>query len=157
MLSIVERRRFIRHPICYPLEFEYPTNKVRGLSRTINISEGGLLFLSKHKAHPGKIIVLKMPLMNRLYKVSAKVVHVNEDAENPKLYNIGVSFYRFSDAFKVKLIEQVYLIDEYRSLRSLQLGREISFKEASKEWIRRYSKKFSQLFSKTVIKRHEKN
>jgi len=157
MLTTVERRRFIRHPICYPLEFEYAPQETSEISHTVNISEGGLLFLSRHSAQVGKTVVLKLPLLNRLFRVGAKVVHVNKDAENPRLYDIGVSFYRFSDAFKVKLIEQIYLIDEYRALRSLQLGREISFKKASKEWIKRYSKKFSQLFGKTIIKRHEKN
>jgi hypothetical protein len=153
MLATVERRQFIRHPICYPLEFEYAPKNAVELSRTINISEGGLLFLSRHTAQEGKNIVLKMPFLNRLYKISARVVHVRNDTDNPKLYNIGVSFYRFSDAFKVKLIEQIYLIDEYRALRSLQLGREISFKDASREWIRRYSKKFSLLFKKTMFKK----
>jgi hypothetical protein len=66
--------------------------------------------------------------------------------EEARLYNIGVSFYRFSDAFKVKLIEQIYLIDEYRILRSVQLGHDISLKEASEEWIKRYSKRFARLY-----------
>ncbi|MDD5044896.1 MAG: PilZ domain-containing protein, partial [Candidatus Omnitrophica bacterium] len=140
MLTTIERRHFIRHPICYPVEFEYAAQKPGEMSRTVNISEGGLLFLSNHAAEVGKVVVLKLPLLNRLFKVGAKVVHVDKDEENPRFYDIGVSFYRFSDAFKVKLIEQIYLIDEYRSLRSLQLGKEISFKDASREWIKRYSK-----------------
>ncbi len=73
-------------------------------------------------------------------------MHVDKDNEDPKMYNVGVAFYRYSDAFKVKLIEQIYLIDEYRSLRSVQLGRNISFDEASREWIKRYSKRFSELY-----------
>ena len=146
MLLRKERRRFLRHPICYPLEFEYAPKKICQRSHSVNISEGGLLFLSKHLLQPGKIIILKIPIQNKLFKVRAKVIHARPDVENPKLYDIGVSFYRYSDAFKVKLIEQIYLIDEYRALRSLQLGREVEFKEASEEWIKRYSKKFDKLF-----------
>ena len=141
-----ERRQFVRHPICYPLEFEYAPKKIRERSHSVNISEGGLLFLSKHLVRCGKIIILKIPIQNKLFKVKARVMHIRPDAENPKLYDIGVSFYRYSDAFKVKLIEQIYLIDEYRALRSVQLNREVSFKEASEEWIKRYSKKFDRLF-----------
>ena len=146
MLSLKERRRFVRHPICYPLEFEYAPKKILERSQTVDVSEGGLLFLSRRHLQIGKIIILKLPLQNRLFKVRARVVHVNHDKENPKLYNIGVSFYRHSDAFEVKLVEQLYLMDEYRALRSIQLGREVSFKEASLEWIRKYSKKFDQMF-----------
>ncbi|MFH1753710.1 MAG: PilZ domain-containing protein [Candidatus Omnitrophota bacterium] len=146
VLSFKERRRFVRHPICYPLEFEYAPRKIIERSRTVDVSEGGLLFLSKRNLQSGKTIILKMPLQNRLFRVKAKVVHVQQDRENPKLYNIGVSFYRHSDAFEVKLVEQIYLMDEYRALRAIQLGREVSFKEASLEWVRKYAKKFDDLF-----------
>ena len=37
-------------------------------------------------------------------------------------------------------------MDEYRSLRSIQLGHDVSFKEASLEWVRLYAKKFNEMF-----------
>ena len=73
-------------------------------------------------------------------------MHATKDIENKDLFNVGVSFYRYSDAFKVKLVEQLYLIDEYRMLRSLQLGHELSMQKASEEWIKRYSKRFARLY-----------
>jgi len=146
MLTIRERRRFVRHPMCYPLEFEYAPRKLWERSQTVDISQGGLLFLSRRQLRPGRIIILKLPLQNKLFKVRAKVVHVKQDKENPRLYNVGVSFYRRSDAFGVKLVEQIYLMDEYRAMRSLELGREVSFKEASLEWVKRYAKKFDEMF-----------
>ena len=51
-----------------------------------------------------------------------------------------------SDALKVKLTEEIYLIAEYRDLRSIELGREISLEEASQEWVRRYSARFKKLY-----------
>jgi len=156
MVQSKERRRFVRHPICSPLEFEHIPKKVKERSHTINISEGGLLFLSRHSLHNGELIILKLPVQNKLFRVRAKVVHVNKDADTPDMYDVGVSFYRYSDAFKVKLIEQMYLIDEYRVLRALQLGRDISFEEASREWIKRYSKRFDRLFWGSKRKHKEK-
>ena len=141
-----ERRRFIRHPVCYPLEFEYAPKKIKEKTRALNVSEGGLLFISRHSLRKGELIILKMPLQNKVFKVKAKVMHVTKDSESPNLFNIGVSFYRYSDAFKVKLIEQIYLIDEYRILRSLQLGHEMTMQKASEEWIKRYSKRFARLY-----------
>ncbi len=145
-VQIKERRHFIRHPICYPLEFEYAPKNISEKTETINVSRGGLLFLSKYRLKNGKIIILKLPIWDKIAKIRARVMHVDKDNEDPKMYNVGVAFYRYSDAFKVKLIEQIYLIDEYRSLRSVQLGRNISFDEASREWIKRYSKRFSELY-----------
>ncbi len=145
MLQVKERRHFIRHPICYPLEYEHMPKNIKEKTKTLNVSEGGLLFLSKHRLQQGKVIILKLPLQSKIFRIKAKVVHVVKDADS-QLYNVGVSFYRFSDAFKVKLIEQIYLIDEYRILRSVQLGRNISLKEASEEWIKRYSKRFAKLY-----------
>ena len=146
MLYTKERRHFIRHPVCYPLEFEHLSKKIRERTRTLNVSEGGLLFLSKHPIKKNEIIILKMPLQDKVFRIRAKVMHTTKDSENTGLFNIGVSFYRYSDAFKVKLVEQLYLIDEYRMLRSLQLGHELSMQEASEEWIKRYSKRFARLY-----------
>ena len=146
MLHMKERRHFIRHPICYPLEFEHASNKMGEKTKTLNVSEGGLLFLSKHPLKESEIIILKMPVQDKVFRVKAKVMHVTKDSENKDLFNVGVSFYRYSDAFKVKLVEQLYLIDEYRMLRSLQLGHELSMQKASEEWIKRYSKRFARLY-----------
>ena len=146
MLGINERRKFIRHPICYPLEFEYAPRSIVDRTNTINISEGGLLFLSKQAVPAGDIIVINLTFQDKLFRVKARVVHANKDRDNPNLYDIGVAFYKHEDAFKVKLIEQIYLIDEYRALRSVQLGRDVDFKEASDDWIKKYSDRFDQLF-----------
>jgi hypothetical protein len=146
MLHTKERRHFIRHPVCYPLEFEHASKKIKERTKTLNVSEGGLLFLSKHSLKKNEIIILKMPLQDKVFKIKAKVMHAVKDSENTDLFNIGVSFYRYSDAFKVKLVEQLYLIDEYRMLRSLQLGYELSMQKASEEWIKRYSKRFARLY-----------
>lgn len=146
MPHMKEKRRFIRHPICYPLEFKYAPKKIKERTKTLNVSEGGLLFLSRHPLKKSEIVILKMPLRGKVFRVEAKVMHATKDSENTDLFNIGVSFYRYSDAFRVKLVEQIYLIDEYRMLRSLQLGHELSMQKASEEWIKRYSKRFARLY-----------
>ena len=86
-----------------------------------------------------------MPLYGKVFHIKARVVHTEKNYESG-LFSIGVEFVTYSDAFKVKLIEQIYLIEEYRELRSLQLGREMTIQEASQEWIKRYSKRFEQLY-----------
>jgi len=150
--KLLEKRHFIRHPLNFPLEYAIlkPSDpKDSGIdperSTTINISQGGLLFAGKRPVKINSIIKIRMPFQDKIFNVRAKVVHCNKSLDT-KLHNIGVCFYRISDAFKVKLIEQVYLISEYRDLRSIQLGRDISLEEASKEWIKRYSERFKRLY-----------
>jgi c-di-GMP-binding flagellar brake protein YcgR len=145
-----ERRHFIRHPLCFPLEYKIITKAAKKADKelkadTINVSRGGLLFSAKKPVDVDAVICVKMPFRDKIFKVRAKVVHCQKNLET-KLYNIGVCFHRFGDAFKIKLIEQMYLILEYRDLRSLQLGREMSLQTASKEWIKRYSERFKRLY-----------
>jgi c-di-GMP-binding flagellar brake protein YcgR len=141
-----ERRRFIRHLLVSPLEFDIEDDsKQCEKTHTVNISEGGLMFISPHEVEEGKIIKLNMPLYDKVFKITAKVVHTEKNPESG-LFNVGVAFITYSDAFKVKLIEQIYLIEEYRVLRSLQIGKEMTLQEASKEWIKRYSERFEKLY-----------
>ena len=141
-----EKRKYIRHLLVSPLEFTVDKNADNAeRTQTINVSEGGLMFVSQCSVGSGSIIKLNMPLYGKVFHIKAKVAHV-EQCKDSELFNIGVKFVTYSDAFKVKLIEQIYLIEEYRVLRSLQLGREMTIQEASQEWIKRYSERFEQLY-----------
>lgn len=140
-----ERRRFIRHLLVNPLEFQIVDEEKIERTETVDVSEGGLMFMSKIDVALGTMIKLQMPLYDKVFSIKAKVVHTSNDGDTG-LHKVGVSFVDYADAFKVKLIEQIYLIEEYRVLRSLQLGKEVSLKEASKEWIKRYSERFEKLY-----------
>lgn len=149
-IQTTERRRFIRHPLSLPLAYKVirPGFEKDGediQSKTINISIGGLLFPAKHSVRPDSMIAIKMPFRDKVFNVKAKVVRCVNNPET-KLYDIAVSFFRLHEAFKVKMIEQIYLIAEYRDLLSLQLNRNVSLEEASRRWIKRYSERFKRLY-----------
>lgn len=149
-LSLRERRRFIRHPLCIPLKYTVDQSQVRAAgeerrSTTINVSMGGLLFAARRPVPERARIRIAMPFQDKRFNVRATVVHCEKTPEKG-LYNIGVCFCRLNDAFKVKLIEQFYLISEFRDLWSIQLGKDVSLNDASREWIRRYSRRFRRLY-----------
>ena len=149
-IVVEERRKFIRHPLCFPLSYRVVDKgthdgEKESRSNTINVSMGGLLFAAKRPVDAGSTIIVKMPFENKVFNIRAKVVRCDRNPET-KLSNIGVRFYRTNDAFKVKLIEQIYLISEYRDLKSMQLGRQVSLEEASREWIKRYSERFKRMY-----------
>ena len=146
----LERRRYIRHAMSFPLTYRIRKTKSRvshkeGHSRTINIGRAGLLFPAKHSAKKGAIIRITMPFQDKAFKVNAKVIHCSQDSKT-KFYNIGVSFQNPSDAFRVRLIEQMYLISEFRDLRIAQLKRDVTLQEASEEWIKKYSRSFERVY-----------
>ncbi len=162
-LPIDERRKFIRHQLCFPLNYQVldegaadksgeKTAKISGAkkyksgrSTSINISIGGILFAAKHPVKVGAIIVIKMPFQDKIFNVKAKVAHCIKNSET-KLYNIGATFHSAGSAYKVKLVEQLCLISEFRDIRSIELGKQVSLESASKEWIKRYSDRFSRLY-----------
>ena len=149
-LQIIERRHFIRHPLSLPLVYKIIKSRkdqdLPGLrSKTLDVSMGGLLFPSKNPVKLNSLIEIEMPFENKVFNFKARVVRCINNAET-KLYDIAVSFFRLREAFKAKMIEQIYLISEYRDLLSLQAGKEISLEEASRKWIKRYSKRFKRLY-----------
>lgn len=150
-MQTVEYRRFIRHPLCLPLSFtiikEKKTAKTEDEERssTINVSLGGLLFPSKRKVAAGEAIVIKMPFEAKVFNIRAKVVRCLKSDES-NLFEIAVSFSRPQEAFKVKMVEQIYLIAEYRDLLRVQTGKEVTLEEASRKWIKKYSERFSRLY-----------
>ena len=47
-----EKRRFIRHLLVNPLEFQVSEEEEPQKSETVNVSEGGLMFMSKRTSSP---------------------------------------------------------------------------------------------------------
>jgi len=149
-LPIIERRHFIRHPLALPLTYRVikpglDRSREDMQSETSDVSMGGLLFPAKHSVEPNSMIAIKMPFEDKMFNIKAKVIRCVNNP-NTKFYDIAVSFFRIHEAFKAKMIEQIYLISEYRDLLSLQLGKEVSLDEASRKWIKRYSERFKRLY-----------
>ena len=146
----IERRHYIRHPISLPLAYSVVKQGLIDsaggiLTETNNVSIGGLSFPARHPVKADSIIAIKMPFEDKIFNVKAKVVRCENNAET-KLYDVAVKFFRLYEAFKVKMIEQIYFISEYRDLLILQTGKEVSLEEASRKWIKRYSKRFKRLY-----------
>ncbi|MCX5678875.1 MAG: PilZ domain-containing protein [Candidatus Omnitrophica bacterium] len=158
-IPVDERRRFIRHQMCFPLNYKVvkegsltKDEKVQAKelgkkthSTSIDISIGGILFSAKHPVKAGSVILIEMPFQDKIFNLRAMVAHCSKNKET-KLYNIGAAFQKLSAAYKVKLVEQLCLISEFRDIRSIELGKQISLEKASKEWIKRYSSRFRRLY-----------
>lgn len=152
-VQVIERRHFIRHPLPLPLTYRVIRPRLsKGMgdtedarSETINVSTGGLLFPATHPVKTNSLIAIRMPFEDKVFNLKARVIRC---VNNPKtnLYDIAVSFFRVREAFRAKMIEQIFFIKEYRDLLTLQSGREISLEEASRDWVKRYSEQFKTLY-----------
>src|SRR3569623_530942 len=119
-MQMIEYRRFIRHSLCFPLSFKILKKGSQERTKTINVSLGGLLFPAKQAVDAGSRILINMPFENKVFNIRAQVVRCTKSA---KLYEVAVSFSSPQEAFKAKMIEQIYLIAEYRDLLTLQQGK----------------------------------
>ena len=149
-MQVIEYRHFIRHSLSLPLSYKVIEKSLKKdpeniRSQTINVSLGGLLFPAKHPVDPESKIEIKMPFENKVFNVKARVVRCIQNSDT-KLYDIAVNFVRTQEAFKAKMIEQIYLIAGYRDMLSLESGEEVSMEEASRKWIERYSERFKRLY-----------
>lgn len=135
-------RSFIRHPANMPIEFgtdPKTKNKVRTLQ---NVSTGGLCFVSETAFEKG--VQLKINIPNLRYKFFEECV-VIWCRKKEKKYEIGVKFLDDQTTFRMRMVEQICYIENYRKEVFSNEGRKLTAKEASDEWIEKFAKEFPRV------------
>ena len=149
-----ERRSNVRHAVEIPVRFRIlselkqpskPDPALLQSQRTKNISESGLLFLSKERFKSGTLLELTLPIHGTTFTIVGKVVHSSRDSESG-LFRSGINFSKSDSVFKIKMAEQVYQIDQYRKSLSAKEGRVISQEEAAERWITVHSNEFANFY-----------
>lgn len=131
-------RSYIRHPASMPIEFNQ-NNKTSGRPKQLeNISGGGLCFLSDTAVETGSQVSITIPNLKHDFTETAIVMWCKPQKER---YQIGVKFRNSESTFRMRMIEQICYIEKYRS-EMQAAGRELSWAEASSEWISRYAASF---------------
>lgn len=133
------QRRFIRHTADVPIE-------VRTVSATSprphtgrDVSEGGLSFRSDEALPVGSLIEIRIPTVDPPFVAQARVVWVRSEAGQ---HCIGAEFLDAAAAFRVRMVEQICAIEQFRGRLREEEGRELTREEAAREWIRRYAGRF---------------
>jgi hypothetical protein len=138
-----ESRQFIRHPADVPIEISMGTEPAAGGPRatgtTRDVSLGGLAFHSLSCPDRGQLVEIHIPTVKPEFRTQARVVWCRSLAEG---YEVGVAFLASSDAFRVRMVEQVCQIEHYRAEVREREGRVLSGPEAASEWIRKYAAAF---------------
>jgi hypothetical protein len=140
-----EKRKFIRHPLSYPLRTRVLKQEMRSpvvRSRSENIGNGGLLFSCKTAIKEGSEVEINLTVEGRNFLLDGTVVRC-DPVENGN-YNVATSFNRQDEVLKVRMMEQVVRIEEFKNRLERRCNKKIDFAWVAKQWIKRYSKYFAE-------------
>jgi hypothetical protein len=133
------RREFIRHTAEVPIHIHSVANGRRRMRPSLNVSFGGLAFLSDEPLEPGTTVEVRIDAVRPPFEAGAVVAwcHPHEDR-----FSVGVHFLDPADAFRSRMVQQVCAIERYREEIRKQEGRELTGTEAADEWIRKFAERF---------------
>ena len=130
-------RSFIRHPTDIPIEIRLGDQRcTREPLR--NVSGGGLCFQHPQAAPIGSVIVVRIALTSPPFEACCRVTWCQADVG---AWQVGVEFMDQDDLFRLRMVEQICHIEQYRTAAASQ-GRSLSSHEAAVEWIEQYAEAF---------------
>jgi hypothetical protein len=133
------QRAYIRHPSDIPIEIARAPRGRKDRQPLHNISFGGLCCGCRAYVKPGSLIWLNIAMVEPPFEAKARVVWCHSCASG---YDLGVEFMDAEDAFRVRMVEQIFHIEQYkRQVRDAE-GREISAEQAAHEWISKHAADF---------------
>ena len=135
-------RRYIRHPSDIPIQFVLGDVVAHKKDYLTNISEGGLSFRAYTYIEPGSSILIQIPISDPTFEATGVVVWCRE---NSGQFDVGVKFTDMKTEFKVRMVEQVCHIEQYKKEVQEKEGRELTGEEAAMEWIRAHAADFPSM------------
>ena len=135
-----QSRSFIRHPTDIPIHWSLGEIVPPGGEHLRNISEGGLAFSSHHDIPVGASIDIQIPVGRPEVSVKGEVVWCSPDEDG--CFEVGVRFIDAGQHFKMRMVEQVCHIEQYKKEVFEKKGRVLTSKQAAMEWIKRFAKDF---------------
>jgi hypothetical protein len=161
----VEKRKFIRHPLSYPLQVNVLSGAVsekecearvdgqkpaRGDSShdsitgvSDNIGAGGLLFRCPHCMAEGTELEIDLEVEGRSFRLDGRVVRCEREDDG---YLTAVAFSSPDERLKARMMEQVVRIELVKNRLERRYGVELAFGDVAREWIRRYSSRFADRY-----------
>ncbi len=133
------RREYLRHTVGVPLEVERLGEPSPLIEAGINVSHGGLAFLSTRCPQVGEILQLRIPTVEPVFEAHARVTWCRPESGK---FLVGVRFLDASDAFRSRMVQQVCSIENYRNEVREREGRVLSTQEAAAEWIEKFAGRF---------------
>lgn len=131
-------RNYIRHPTSIPIHISAGVHDTRQVMVN-NLSAGGLSFVTDIAVKVGSVVDLMISCVTPDYHGEGVIVW--RRSQEPKGFEVGVRFANDDEYFRVRMVEQVCQIEEYRQ-QLADVGRRLSTEEAALEWIKRFAADF---------------
>jgi predicted RNA-binding protein with TRAM domain len=136
-------RSFIRHPSDIPIEYQADNNNGNmRQERLSNVSAGGLSFSSTREMSPGTMLTVRISTVAPGFEGRAQVVWCRPEGGG---FVVGVTFTESDDLFRVRMVEQLCHIEQYKAQVLADEGRVLDGEEAAEEWIDKYAHGFPEL------------
>ena len=137
-------RKHIRHITGVPIEvsLDYaPVNLIDSEDDTItNVSLGGLSFIATDRIDISEHIEVRFPVLREDTVLDGKVVWCEKTQRG---YEVGLEFGDPEEIDRLKVIEHICHIENYRKEIETREGRKISSEQAAHEWVSRFAGNFS--------------
>ncbi len=134
-------RKYIRHPSDIPIAFDVKDIKLDKQCLK-NISIGGVAVRTQQRVEIGRIVELGIDSVVPAFKASGRVAWCLKRCHS---YDVGIQFVEPEDAFRVRMIEQICHIEQYKKDVLEQDGRCLSGEQAAAEWISKFASDFPAL------------
>ena len=133
-------RNYIRHPTSIPIHVSTVSLEDAQVTAN-NLSTGGLSFYTDKPVKVGSIVDLAIPCISPDYQGEGIIVWRRN--QPPQGFEVGVRFANDDEYFRVRMVEQVCQIENYRQ-ELAELGKNLTSEEAALEWIKRFAANFDE-------------
>ena len=139
-------RRHIRHVTGIPIQvkLDYASAHYYDSSEdTItNVSLGGLSFIADDRLDIDESIQVRFPILNNNSTLKGKVIWCEKSKQG---YEVGLEFDDADEVQRLKMIDQISDIENYRQRKEAIEGRKMTSEQAAREWVKQYAGDFSAL------------
>ncbi len=135
-------RTFIRHPAEAPISYSLKKDEPVNIQKLKDLGHGGLSFYTNENIPVGTIMQITIPNLKYHFCEEGVVVWSRPYKGH---YQVGVKFSNDKSAYRMRMIEQICYIDAYRRKIKSTQNKDMSWKEASDEWIKKYARAFPAL------------
>lgn len=132
-------RNYLRHPTSISIEIAVIGETSEEVTAN-NLSQGGLCFVSDSPVQIGSVIDLRIPNIKEDYICEGVIAWQRQQADK---FEVGVRFADDDEYYRVRMVEQVCQIEDYRQ-KLASAGRTLTNEAAAMEWIERFAADFDQ-------------
>jgi hypothetical protein len=133
-------RNYIRHPTSIPIQVS-TVNHGGTQATASNLSAGGLSFFTNMPVKVGSVVDLMIPCISPDYQGEGIIVWRRN--QPPQGFEVGVRFANDDEYFRIRMVEQVCQIENYRQ-ELAERGHNLTSEEAALEWIKRFAENFDE-------------